>query len=119
VGGAIGVAPEAFELRAGERPLGYLRGELVQGARGWSGQGCEPRRQGFFQLGLQVDVFKELFRQVVGELGLDLFISEQLVARADPVVGVERLPVDPDREDAQECDQGGEDQQGRDSAPMA
>jgi hypothetical protein len=52
-------------------------------------------------------------------LGLHLFVPEQLVARADPVVGVERLPVDPDREDAKEGDQGGEDQQGRDGAPVA
>jgi hypothetical protein len=72
-----------------------------------------------FQFSLHVDVGEELFRQVFGESGLDLFVLEQLVARADPVVGVERLSVDPGREDAQERDQSGDDQQGRDDARVA
>jgi hypothetical protein len=96
--------------------LGYLGGELVQGAGGGAGEGRESRRQRCFQFGFDVDVFKELFRQVVGEAGLDRFVLEQLVAGVDPVVGVEGLPVDPDREDRDEGDQGGEDEQGRDDA---
>jgi len=71
------------------------------------------------QFGLHLDVFEELVRQVVGESGLDVLVLEQLLARVDPVVGVERLPVDPDREDGDEGEQGGQGQQCRDDARVS
>jgi hypothetical protein len=91
----------------------------VQGPGRRAGERCESGRKRLFQFGLHVNVGKELIREVVGEPALDFFVLEQLVARADPVVGVERLPVDPDREDAYERDQGGYDQQGRDDARVS
>ena len=119
MGGAVGGAPGAFGLRGFQRPFGYLRSELVQRPGGRPGERREPRREGLFQFGLDIDVGEEFIRQVVGELGLDLFVLEELVAGVDPVVGVQRLPVDPDREDRQERDQRGDDQQCRDDAAVS
>ena len=91
----------------------------MQGAGSGAGERCESRRERRFQLGLHLDVFEELVRQIAGESGLDLFVLEQLLARVDPVVGVERLPIDPDREDGEEGDQGAYDQQRRDDARVS
>ena len=111
VGGAVGRAPEAFGLRGFQRPFGDFGSELVQRPGGRPGEGREPRREGLFQFGLDVDVGEEFVGEVVGELGPDLVVLQELVAGVHPVVGVERLAVDPDREDRQERDQGGDDQQ--------
>ena len=70
MGGAIGVAPEAFGLGGFQRPFGHLGSELLQRPGGGAGEGREPRRQRLFQFGLHVDVGEELIGQVVGELGL-------------------------------------------------
>ena len=119
MGGAVGGAPGAFGLGGFQRPFGDFGGELVQRPGGRAGEGREPRREGLFQFGLDVDVGEEFVGEVVGELGLDLVVLEELVAGVDPVVGVERLAVDPDREDRQEGDQGGDDQQRRDDGAVS
>ncbi|HEX3173550.1 MAG TPA: hypothetical protein VHQ43_04935 [Solirubrobacterales bacterium] len=93
--------------------------ELIQSPGGWTGQGRETRRERFFQFALHVHAGEELVGEVVGELGLDLPVLEELVARLDPVVGVERLAVDPDREDGEERDQRGQDEKCRDDARVS
>ena len=90
----------------------------MQRPGGRPGQRREARREGLFQFALDVDVGEEFIGEVVGELGLDLFVLEELVAGVDPVVGVQRLAVDPYREDRQEREQGGEDKHGRDDAAV-
>jgi hypothetical protein len=90
----------------------------VQRPRGRPGEGGQARWERLFQFGLDVDVGEEFIGEVVGELGLDLFVLQEAVAGVDPVVGVQRLPVDPDREDRQEREQGGEDQQPRDDGAV-
>ena len=91
----------------------------MQSPGGRAGQGRESRRERLFQFGLDVHVGEELVGEVIGELGLDLIVLEQLVARVNPVVGVQRLAVDPDREDRQKRDQGAYDQQRRDDARVS
>jgi hypothetical protein len=91
----------------------------VQRAGGRPGEGGEARRERLFKFGLDVDVGEEFIGEVVGELGLDLFVLQEPVAGVDPVVRVQRLPVDPDREDRQERDQGGEDQKRRDDGAVS
>ena len=80
----LAVAPEAFGLRGCQRPFGYLGSKLMQSPGGWAGEGREPRRERLFQFGLHVHVGEELIREVVGELGLDLFVLKKLVAGAAP-----------------------------------
>ena len=103
MGFAVGRFPEAFGLGGFQGPFGEFGSELAQAAGGRAGQGREPRREGLFQFGLHIDVFEELVRQVVGELGLDLVVLQQLAAGVDPVIGVERLAIDPDREDPEDA----------------
>ena len=116
MGGTVGRAPKAFRLRGFQRPFGGFGGELVQCPGGGTGERREPRRERLFQFGLHVHVGEELIGHVAGELGPDLVVLKELAAGVDPVVGVERLPVDPDREDRQERDQRGDDQQRADDA---
>jgi hypothetical protein len=118
VGTAVGSAPEAFGLRCFQRPFAGFRSELVQRPGSRPGQRREPRRERLFQFGLDVDVGEQFVGQVIGELGPDLVVLQQPIAGVDPVVGVERLPIDPDREDRQERDQGGYDEQSRDDAAV-
>ena len=49
-----------------------------------------------------VDVFVELVDQVVADRFADRRVLDQAAAGVDPVVGVERLALGPDREDAEE-----------------
>jgi hypothetical protein len=90
----------------------------VQRPGGRPGEGGQARRERLFQFCLDVDVGEEFIGEVVGELGLDLFVLQEPVAGVDPVVRVQRLAVDPDREDRQEGDQGADDQQARDDGAV-
>jgi hypothetical protein len=118
VGATVGSAPEAFGLRGFQRPFGDFRSELVQRPGSRAGERCEPRRERLFQFGLNVDVGEEFVGQVIGELGTDLVVLKQPIAGVDPVVGVERLAIDPDREDRQERDQCGYGEQSGDDAAV-
>ena len=103
VRGPVGVLPEFLRGRAFPAPCsaplpatersraGDRAGELL----GFAGQDV-------FEFFFDVDVFVELVDQVVGDRCADLLVLDQLVAGVDPVVGVERLAFDPDREDAEE-----------------
>ena len=70
----------------------------------------------FFQFFFDVDVFVELVDQVVADGAADRFVLQQAAAGRDPVVGVERLTLDPDREDAEEGEHRAEHDQGFDRA---
>jgi hypothetical protein len=60
----------------------------------------------------------ELVNQMRGQGVADHGLLEHLAARRGPVVRVEELPVDPDAEDREKCEQrGGDDQRDGETAP--
>ncbi len=116
---AVGGRPERLDLRALQRPFGDLRRERAQAGRDRGGERLQPRRQLFFQLRLHRFVGGELFGEVVGEPFVDLLVGEDPAAGADPVVGVQRLAVGPDREGREQREDRADDEQHRDPARMA
>jgi len=83
-----------------------------QGPGGGGGERRQFRRQGLLKFFFDVDVGGQLIGEVDRQLPL-------FGAGAHPVVGVERLAVDPDGEDGDRAHHRGEDQQGGDYTRMA
>ena len=77
----------------------------AQGRRRPAPRAREVRRQPLLEPGLDVHVRVELVDDVHRQRFPDVVVLEQLRAHVDPGVGVERLPLDPDRERPDEEDQ--------------
>ena len=116
VGGAVGVFPERLRGRGFQHFFGAVAGDLAQAAGGGAGEVLGVAGEDVLQFGLDVDVFVELVDQVVADGGADRRVLDQVAAGRDPVVGVERLALGPDREDAEEGEDGAEDDEPFDGA---
>jgi hypothetical protein len=101
----VGVFPEAFRGRALQHLFGAAARNLAQPAGHRARELLRFAGQDAFEFFFDVDVFVELVDQVVADGGADRFVLDQAPAGVDPVVGVERLALGPDREDAEEGEQ--------------
>ena len=109
VGGPVRLFPEFLGGRGFERLFGALTRDLAQATGRGAGQVLGVAGQDFFQFLAHVDVFVELVDQVIAEGRADRLVLEEAPAGVDPVVGVERLALGPDRENAEEGEDGAED----------
>ena len=100
--GPVGALPESLGGRGLQQLVGAVAGDLAQPAGDRPGQFLGVAGQDFAQFLLDVDVFVELVDEVVADRFADRRVLDQPVAGVDPVVGVERLALGPDREDAEE-----------------
>jgi hypothetical protein len=103
--GPVGVSPEALRGGGLEDLVGALARDLAQAARHWACQLLGFAGQDVFQFLFDVDVGVELVDEIVADGGADRRVLDQPVAGVDPVVGVQRLALDPDGEHAEEGEQ--------------
>src|SRR4029077_20604211 len=101
VGASVGVLPEALGGRGFQYLFDAARSGLAHQPGEWAGELLRSAGQLAFEFLFEIHVLVELFDEEVGERRADLRVVDQLVARMDPVVGVEDLAFDPDREDAE------------------
>ena len=105
VGDPVGGLPEVLDARALQEAVDALDGGLAERPRDRAGESLEVRRKPLLHHRLRVGAFVELVDDVDGERHAHLVVLEQLRARVDPGVGVERLPLDPEGEGADEDDE--------------
>ncbi len=105
----VGLFPQFLGGRGFQRLFGALPGHLAQAAGRRPGQVLGVAGKDFFQFLADVDVFVELVDQVIAQRRADRLVLQQPAAGVDPVVGVERLALGPDREDAEEGEERAED----------
>ena len=102
---AVDVLPEVLDPRSLQEPVDGPRRRLAQDARGWRGEPVEVRGQSLLEPSLDVHVRVELVDDVNRQRRPKLVVLEKLRARVDPSVCVERLPLDPDRQRADQENQ--------------
>ena len=101
----VHLLPELLHPRTLEQCVHRADGGLAQRARERRSEALEVRREVLGERLLRVEVRVELVDEVDGERLADLVVREELRARVDPRVGVERLPLHPERQRADEHDQ--------------
>ena len=116
---AVGGLPGVERGRAAEHARRVAPGDLLEPRGGRRGQPLESRRQRRLEAGLHRRAVVELIDDEERERRADLLVLEQLGARVDPVVGVERLALGPQPEAEGRPEQGAEDEQYRDPDPPA
>jgi hypothetical protein len=109
----VGRDPGVLDARPSQQLRRPSIGELPEPGRRRPRERLRRRRQPLLECPCHVDAREQLVDQVGAESVLDLLVREQLLARGSPVLGVERLAVDPHREGTDERDERREDEQGR------
>ena len=108
MGDPVGRDPELLHARPLEQDVDGVRRRAAQHAGERSSERVELRRQPLLERGGDVDVVVELVDDVDGERVLDLRVLNQILACALPGAGVEHLPLDPESQDRDEHEHGGQ-----------
>ena len=116
---AVRLLPERLHGRAAEQVVGRAYRELAQAAGDRGRERLDLWRKTGLELGGNVDVRVQLVDEIERESAADLVVLEQPGARRHPLVGIQRLPLCPDRQRRHEADQPGKHDQhpDRDPAP--
>ena len=116
---AVRLLPERLHGGAAEQGVGRTDGELPQATGDRRRERLHLRRKRRLELGGNVDVLVQLVDEIERESATDLVVLEQPGARRHPLVGLQRLPLRPDRQRRHEADQAREHDQhpDRDPAP--
>ena len=102
---AVHLLPELLDARALEERVDRADGGLSERARERPGEALEVRREVLGERLLRIEVRIELIDEIDGERLADVVVLEELRARVDPRVRVERLALHPERQRADEHDQ--------------
>ena len=112
LGQSVGLRPEVLYLGPLERLERQAVGQLAKAAGRRSGERRRLRRQGLFELALNVDAAVERVGHEPRQRHLNVVVLEHLRARARPGIRLQELTADPNREHRKEPDYRPEDDEG-------